>query len=87
MTINVAFGGTVSHASAGPVHGKASEIHHDGIGIYEGLPNPFTGGRYHSLAVDQVSPDLLFVAHSPDGVVRGIRRKWRQIGGVYPPRW
>ncbi|MCK5109606.1 MAG: gamma-glutamyl-gamma-aminobutyrate hydrolase family protein, partial [Methanosarcinales archaeon] len=50
--------------------------------IYAGLPNPFTGGRYHSLAVDQVSPELIVVAHSPDGVVMGIRHKRRQIEGV-----
>ncbi|MCK4810999.1 MAG: aminodeoxychorismate/anthranilate synthase component II [Methanosarcinales archaeon] len=82
QAINVAFGGTVGHASVGPVHGKASEIHHDGIGIYAGLPNPFTGGRYHSLAVERVSPDLEVVAHSPDGVVMGIRHKRRPIEGV-----
>ena len=82
QAINVAFGGTVSHASVGPVHGKASEISHDGIGIYAGLPNPFTGGRYHSLAVDVMSPELLVVAHSPDSIVMGIRHKQRQIEGV-----
>ncbi|RZN43567.1 MAG: hypothetical protein EF813_00390 [Methanosarcinales archaeon] len=86
ITINVAFIGTVSHASITPVHGKASEIHHDKIEIYERLPNPFTGGRYHSLAVDHVSPDILFVAHSPDGIVMGIRHKQRQqIEGVRVP--
>ena len=82
QAINVAFGGTVGHASIGPVHGKASEIHHDGIGIYEGLPNPFTGGRYHSLAVDQVAPDLVVTARSPDDVIMGIRHKRRPIEGV-----
>jgi len=82
QAINVAFGGTVGHASVGPVHGKASEISHDGVGIYEGLPNPFTGGRYHSLAADRVSHELLVVARSPDGVVMGIRHKRRPIEGV-----
>jgi len=82
QAINVAFGGTVGHASVGPVHGKASEIHHDGIGIYEGLSNPFTGGRYHSLAVDQVAPDLVVTARSPDDVIMGIRHKRRPIEGV-----
>ena len=82
QAINVAFGGTVGHASVGPVHGKASDISHDGVGIYAGLPNPFTGGRYHSLAVDMVSPEMEVVAHSPDGIVMGIRHKWRQIEGV-----
>jgi len=82
QAINVAFGGTVGHASVGPVHGKASEISHDGVGIYKGLPNPFTGGRYHSLAVDHVSHELLVVARSPDGVVMGIRHRRRPIEGV-----
>lgn len=82
QAINVAFGGTVGHASVGPVHGKASEISHDGVGIYKGLPNPFTGGRYHSLAVDRVSHELLVVARSPDGVVMGIRHRRRPIEGV-----
>ncbi|MCD6207584.1 MAG: aminodeoxychorismate/anthranilate synthase component II, partial [Methanosarcinales archaeon] len=82
QAINVAFGGTVGHASVGPVHGKASEISHDGVGIYKGLPNPFTGGRYHSLAVDHVSHELLVVARSPDGVVMGIRHRSRPIEGV-----
>ena len=82
QAINVAFGGTVGHASVGPVHGKASEISHDGVGIYKGLPNPFTGGRYHSLAVDRVSHELLVVARSPDGVVMGVRHRRRPIEGV-----
>jgi len=82
QAINVAFGGTVGHASVGPVHGKASEISHDGVGIYKGLPNPFTGGRYHSLAVDHVSHELLVVARNPDGVVMGIRHRRRPIEGV-----
>jgi len=50
QAINVAFGGTVGHASVGPVHGKASEIYHDGVGIYDGIPSThrlvrFTGRR------------------------------------------
>lgn len=82
QAINVAFGGTSAHSAVGPVHGKASEIHHDGIGIYEGLPNPFTGGRYHSLAVSKISPDLVVTAHSPDDVIMGIRHRRLPIEGV-----
>ena len=82
QAINVAFGGTVGHASVGPVHGKASEIRHDGVGIYEGIPNPFTGGRYHSLAVDRLSPELIVTARSPDRVVMGVRHRHLPIEGV-----
>src|SRR5919205_2469881 len=45
------FGGTVAHAPE-LMHGKTSQVHHDGTGVLAGLPSPFTATRYHSLAVD-----------------------------------
>ena len=50
QAMNIAYGGTISHTR--PLHGKTSEIKHDGKGIFRGLENPMVGGRYHSLAIE-----------------------------------
>jgi anthranilate synthase component II len=68
----VAFGGTVGRAPE-PRHGKTSDITHDGLGVYSGLPNPFVATRYHSLAVLELPDDLIPTAHSEDGVIQGVR--------------
>lgn len=59
------------------VHGKTSMIHHDGRGIYAGLPNPFQATRYHSLIVDRgtVTPDFEVSAWTAEGEVMGLRWK------------
>ncbi len=59
------------------MHGKTSEIFHDGRGIYEGLSNPFQATRYHSLIVerDTVTPDYEISAWTEQGEVMGLRRK------------
>jgi anthranilate synthase component 2 len=66
------------------MHGKTSEIHHDGEGLFAGLPNPFVATRYHSLVVDPASvPDTLVVtATSSDGVVMGLRHRELAVEGV-----
>ncbi|WP_433475599.1 anthranilate synthase component II [Spirillospora sp. CA-142024] len=66
------------------VHGSTSEIHHDGAGVFRGLPAPFAATRYHSLAVDPATvPDVLDVtARTPDGVIMGLRHRTRPIEGV-----
>jgi para-aminobenzoate synthetase component II len=67
------------------VHGSTSEIHHDGAGVFEGLPDPFAATRYHSLAVEPatVPLDVLDVtARTPDGVVMGLRHRTRPVEGV-----
>lgn len=58
------------------VHGKASDIHHDGSGVLEGLPSPFPAARYHSLALDRATlpPELLVNAWTADGEVMAVRR-------------
>lgn len=83
QAIAVAFGGRVSHAPK-PVHGKASEIHHDGSGVYRGVPSPFPATRYHSLCVEPESlPDALRpTAWSTDGVLMGIRHRTLPLEGV-----
>ena len=80
QAMNLAYGGTISHTR--PLHGKTSEIRHDGRGIFRGLENPLQGGRYHSLAVERLAPDLEVAASTPEGVVMGIRHKIHPHSGV-----
>jgi anthranilate synthase component 2 len=76
-----AFGGEVGQARE-LVHGKATEVTHDGRGVYAGLPQQLVVGRYHSLAATRV-PDVLEVtAHAPDGEVMGVRHRGLPIEGV-----
>jgi anthranilate synthase/aminodeoxychorismate synthase-like glutamine amidotransferase len=77
------FGGKVVRAPV-PVHGKPVAIEHDGRTIFEGLPNGFAAGRYHSLIVDRESlpDDLEISATSPDGLIMGLRHKTKKIEGV-----
>ncbi|MBI4942079.1 MAG: aminodeoxychorismate/anthranilate synthase component II [Actinobacteria bacterium] len=77
------FGGTVTHAPE-LMHGKVSLVHHEGRGVLEGLPSPFTATRYHSLAVvaDTV-PDVLEVTGRTDsGVVMGLQHRELPLYGV-----
>jgi anthranilate synthase/aminodeoxychorismate synthase-like glutamine amidotransferase len=75
-----AFGGTVVRHV--PVHGKATEIEHDGTGLFAGLPNPLTVGRYHSLVADPELPDRLEVTARGGGVVMGVRHRELPALGV-----
>ncbi len=66
------------------MHGKTSQIAHDGRGVFDGLPSPFTATRYHSLVVERASvPDVLEVtAESEDGLVMGLRHRELPVEGV-----
>jgi Anthranilate/para-aminobenzoate synthases component II len=66
------------------MHGKVSEIHHDGKGIYSGVPNPFIATRYHSLIIERSScPECLEItAQTSDGIIMGVRHKKYPIEGV-----
>jgi anthranilate synthase/aminodeoxychorismate synthase-like glutamine amidotransferase len=66
------------------MHGKTSAIHHDGRGVFVGLPDPFTATRYHSLVVDPATvPDVLEVtARTSDGVIMGLRHRTLAVEGV-----
>ena len=81
--VGEAFGATVDGAGE-IVHGKVSEIHHDGKGVYPGLPNPFPATRYHSLAVqrDSVPPCLEVTAWTESGLVMGLRHREHRVEGV-----
>jgi anthranilate synthase/aminodeoxychorismate synthase-like glutamine amidotransferase len=78
-----AFGGHVTGATC-LMHGKASPVYHDGRGVYEGLPNPFPAGRYHSLAVVEESlPDSFRISsYTSDGEIMGIRHRELPMEGV-----
>lgn len=78
------YGATVERSVVGPVHGKTSSIEHDGRGLFEGLPSPFTATRYHSLAASTGTwpEDLETSAHSEDGIVMGIRHRELDVEGV-----
>jgi anthranilate synthase/aminodeoxychorismate synthase-like glutamine amidotransferase len=66
------------------MHGKTSEIRHDGRGVFAGLSNPFVATRYHSLAVVRgtVPPDLEVTAEAEDGEIMGLRHRRWPIEGV-----
>ena len=83
QTIGYAYGGVVERAPE-IMHGKTSMVHHDGKGLYEGLPNPFEAIRYHSLMVNpDTLPDFLEVtSRTEDGIVMGVRHKSLPVEGV-----
>jgi anthranilate synthase/aminodeoxychorismate synthase-like glutamine amidotransferase len=66
------------------MHGKTSMIEHDGKGVFRGLPNPFEGIRYHSLALDPatVPGELEVSARSDSGVIMGLRHRTLPVEGV-----
>ncbi|MCH7487967.1 MAG: aminodeoxychorismate/anthranilate synthase component II [Proteobacteria bacterium] len=81
--IGQAFGGKVVR-SPQPMHGKVSQINHGQVGLFEGIPSPFTATRYHSLMVARDGlPDCLEVtAESDDGVIQGLSHRQLPIHGV-----
>jgi anthranilate synthase/aminodeoxychorismate synthase-like glutamine amidotransferase len=82
--IGAAFGGVIERAPVGPVHGKTSSIEHDSVGVFTGLPDPFTATRYHSLSIaEETWPEELDItARSEDGIVMGVKHKSLPIEGV-----
>jgi len=74
------FGGQV--VRGGLMHGKTSPVTHDGTGLFEGLPSPFTATRYHSLIVEDIPADLIVNATADDGSVMGFRHATLPIHGV-----
>jgi len=83
QAIGAAFGGRIVSAPT-IMHGKTSDVHHDGKTIFRGLPNPFRATRYHSLVVEPDSfPDVLEVtARTDDGVIMGLRHREMPVEGV-----
>lgn len=83
QSIGDAFGGDVIRAPQ-LMHGKTSFIHHDGRGVFEGLPNPFVATRYHSLIVDRntLPSDLEITAETEDGIIMGLQHRDLPVYGV-----
>lgn len=83
QAIGQAFGGEIVRAPV-PVHGKVSEMQHDGGGVFFGINGPFKATRYHSLVVDRVSiPDHLAVTAETEGrLVMGLSHKSLPVHGV-----
>ena len=77
------YGGKVVHAPR-ILHGKASPVHHDGQGVFAGIPSPFMAARYHSLIVDEpaLPRDLVKTAWTADGELMGARHARYPIEGV-----
>lgn len=83
QSLGQVFGGKVVRAGR-LMHGKTSPIHHDGKGLFEGVPNPFEAVRYHSLLVEQESlPDCLEItAESDQGEIMGLRHREYVVEGI-----
>lgn len=83
QAIGVAFGGTVDRAPE-LLHGKTSLVHHSNIGVLQGLPDPFTATRYHSLTIlPETKPDVLeATGHTDSGVIMAVRHTELPIHGV-----
>jgi len=84
QSIGYAFGGNIVQAK-NLMHGKTSQIYHDGKTIFKGLKNPFTATRYHSLVVEKASlPDILEISAytKEDDEIMGLRHKELKIEGV-----
>jgi anthranilate synthase component 2 len=83
QAIGQAFGGLVVRAPY-LMHGKVSEIHHDGASLFQGLPNPFIATRYHSLIIDRASCPacLAITAWTDDGLIMGVRHRDFPIEGI-----
>lgn len=87
QTIGAAFGGRVIRAPQ-PMHGRSSRVHHQSSGIFAGLPDPLTVGRYHSLMVEEKSlpAELEVTGRSDDGVVMALaHRRWPIFGLQFHP--
>jgi anthranilate synthase/aminodeoxychorismate synthase-like glutamine amidotransferase len=83
QAIAEAFGGVVTRAPE-LMHGKASQVHHSGTGVFEGLPTPFSAIRYHSLcaAPEAVPESLEVTARTDSGVIMGVRHREYPVDGV-----
>ena len=76
-----AFGGEIGSAQR-LLHGKTSIVEHDGRGVFEGLPQGFEAGRYHSLAATRIPDELAVSATTEDGEVMGVRHRELPVNGV-----
>ncbi len=82
QAIGVAYGGEVVRVE--PVHGKRSQVLHEGSGVFVGAPSPLSAARYHSLAIERstLPEELELTAWSPDGLVMGVRHRSHPVEGI-----
>lgn len=81
QAIGAAYGGTVARGT--PCHGTTTPVHHDGAGLFAGLPAPLAAARYHSLVVREPLPEALVpLAHTGDGVLMALRHRTAPTFGV-----
>ena len=83
QAIGVAFGGTVDRAPE-LLHGKTSPVYHSNVGVLQGLPDPFTATRYHSLTIlpETLPAELESTGHTDSGVIMAVRHRQLPIHGV-----
>jgi anthranilate synthase component 2 len=83
QAIGQAFGGRIVHAGT-LMHGKVSRIHHEGKGVFAGLPSPYNATRYHSLAIERAScpAELEITAWTEDGEIMGVKHRTLAVEGV-----
>ena len=83
QAIGAAFGASIVRAPE-LLHGKTSEVFHEGVGVFAGLPDPFTATRYHSLAIapETLPAELVVTATTASGVIMGVRHRTLAIEGV-----
>jgi anthranilate synthase/aminodeoxychorismate synthase-like glutamine amidotransferase len=83
QAIGAAFGGKIIRAPK-LFHGKTSSVHHDAIGVFRKLSDPFTATRYHSLIIERKSlpRELTITAETDDGIIMGVRHRRAKLEGV-----
>jgi len=83
QALGVVFGATVDRAPE-LLHGKTSRVHHDGTGVLQGLPTPFTATRYHSLTIEPATlpGELIATGHTDTGVIMAVRHRELPLHGV-----
>jgi len=83
QAIGEAFGGRIVRAPR-PIHGKSCMIHHDGTGVFAGLPSDVAIGRYHSLVIQRETcpAELQITAQTADGIIMGVRHRKYAVEGV-----
>ena len=81
--VGESYGGIVGNAGE-IMHGKTSAVHHDGKGVFQGLPNPFNAVRYHSLAIfrENLPEELEVTAWTENGLIMGVRHKENPVEGI-----
>ena len=82
QAIGQVFGAKVVRSSSEIFHGKYSLIFHSRKGLFKGMPLPFQGGRYHSLLVEKLPPELVVDAETPEGLIMGMHHQKYPVYGI-----